>query len=533
MTDFAIRVASRQGIGHLMRMKWLARALIDNGSRVIFIIDTCSETVWHRLQDDAESIYFVDTQADSYDELFDAEITNGILSKYKCQHLLIDSYHLGKVFEQAIDPQVTLTVFDDLAREHDCDNLFDMKWCGEQTAQRYADKLPSSCHRYLGPEYALLAPDYQQFNRVQRVNVKQEQTLLVALGGGGDLLLVTPFVQQLAQRMPRLRINLVVGPQAINVNAAEQLSFEQSNIVLVDSPNSLIELYRQADLFVGALGTSLYELAACGLPAITFSIADNQQNNILALEDLGHFFHLNSYVAEQGGRLAELTEAALTQLPRIGVLQAQAKIKIDGLGASRVAAILLGQAAGQKSESIKLASLNSDKVQLTDKVAIRPVTDLEINRYLNARNLLNNTQRMTISKKIPRIEHYLWWLKTERVSYVLSENERDKLYIWDSKRVINRRVYLYGGWFSAAEEVPFTLAMLALKWQLQRTKADGRAVWLAVIHKDNKFVNLLNEYMGFRPISCDQELSATQQLFPFADQQHFNYVSLACKDIDQ
>ena len=73
--------------------------------------------------------------------------------------------------------------------------------------------------------------------------------------------------------------------------------------------------------------------------------------------------------------------------------------------------------------------------------------------------------------------------------------------------------------------MPFNLAMLTLQWQLEFCKASHpNAIWLAVIHKDNKFVNLLNRYMGFVAIPIhSKEYKVTQQLFPLADEK-FNFV---------
>ncbi|REL26063.1 pseudaminic acid biosynthesis protein PseG [Thalassotalea euphylliae] len=560
MINFAIRVASQQGIGHLMRMKWLAHALIQRGCQVIFILDECTQASWQNITDVAEQLYFVNIGNSRYSQHSDAFFTNEILVKHQCQRLIIDSYQLGVEYERAIDKQVNITVFDDLAREHHCHQLFDMKWCAEHTDKRYKDKLPDECQRYLGPAFALLAPGYRQqnFNTKSRgvhsnhtirqtihPSASKNQNLLISLGGGGDLSLLEPFIYHLVERAPALQINLVVGPQAINHQSVECVAAEHTNLTLINHPKSLISYYEQADLFVGALGTSLYELAACQLPAITFSIADNQENDILALEDLGHYFHLDSYYAAQGEKLAALTQLVLQQLPRVNTLRTSAKLTVDGCGAERVAEVLLAPNSAQHEltrdhvkydkdqleSNKKQASRGYSSEPLTDKVAIRQVDDQDINRYLNARNLPVNAQRMTINEEIPRLSHYHWWFTTDRVSYLLSENGQDRLYIWDSKQQINGQDYLYGGWFTAAGEVPFNLAMLALKWQLSRSKTEHTATWLAVIHKENKFVNLLNQYMGFKETRCEQAIAATQVLFPCATAAQFNYVSLACKDI--
>jgi hypothetical protein len=51
--------------------------------------------------------------------------------------------------------------------------------------------------------------------------------------------------------------------------------------------------------------------------------------------------------------------------------------------------------------------------------------------------------------------------------------------------------------------------------------------WLAVINKENKFVNLLNQYMGFSKTAINKEaFDITEILFPQASTADFNFVEL-------
>lgn len=534
---FTFRIATRQGVGHLMRMKWLAKEFIELGHKVVFIVDSCQSNVLDKIRDLDVVVRQVDVAASSYNLQLDAEYCLQALQEFDCRYFVIDSYWHGIEFETYFDAY-TRVVFDDIEREHQCDLLFDQKWQGQETTKRYLKKVPNNCQRYLGPAYSMLAPEY-----AQSVPPKlcEKNTVLYSLGGGGDLQIVTNLLKELAPKTPNIDHQVVIGPQATNTASVSALASEFDNIQCHVEPHSLYPLYLGADLFVGALGTSLYELAATELPAVTFELAENQHNDIVDLETLGHFFHLGQVNALSPKTMARLVKQLLDNLDRVRKLRACADLTIDGLGTKRVASKILQQPLlenlpqhSRLQQTKRLTRIN--KVDFTEKLDeqfnIRSVNDADINRYRLARNLPNNAQRMTINDEIPAIDHYIWWLSNSRQSFVLEENNQAILYIWHDEKVINDQTYLFGGWFTAQKDIPFNVAMMALSWQLRYSKQQTpEAIWLAVIHKENKFVNLLNKYMGFTETAPGSiAYATTESIFPKASEQKFNFVLLPCQD---
>ena len=72
---------------------------------------------------------------------------------------------LDERWERYLRPYVSrIFVIDDLAdRVHDCDLLLDQNLV-EGMETRYDEKIPSSCGKMLGPEYALLQPIYSELH---------------------------------------------------------------------------------------------------------------------------------------------------------------------------------------------------------------------------------------------------------------------------------------------------------------------------------------------------------------------------------
>ncbi len=519
---FAIRITNQQdlGLGHLMRMKNLAVALKNQQQNVHIILDDNSRLCQTLFSDFLiiDVINYDDYQADAYS-------TVNYLQRNQLSHLIIDSYTLGIEYEQLIKQfGLLLTVIDDNERPHDCDFLIDYRWVGKKTKSRYKGKVSDECLRLLGPNYCILSPEYQTV--MEDFDKESEVTVLLSLGGGGDLQILQKIFSNLKNETKKnIQFKIVIGPYATNKEAIYAISEEYKNVYIVENVICLKEHYDKASLFIGALGTSLYECVATKTPSITFAIEKNQNNDVNVLEWLGHYLHLNEITEDVLPQLSKLIDMALCQLPRLNALIATKRVSIDGRGAERIARVLIDRKI--EDDGFNSKSLDSQNTwKLTDEVTIKAANDTHINSYLAARNLPSNSERMTVQNNIQPWDHYLWWFRQSRSNFVLTERkgeiESRRLYIWHKLSVEG---YLYGGWFVCDKDVSLPLAMLALKWQLEFCKnTQPNAIWLAVIHKDNKFVNLLNQYMGFTETARDsQEYKITQKLFPLADEQ-FNFV---------
>ena len=521
---FAIRVTNKLdlGIGHLMRMKLLAVELQELGVKVHILLDEECAFSKKAFTD------FIVTEVDYKNEAFGAQQTIVYLKEHFITHLIIDSYSLSIEYEcQIRDHGFIVTIVDDNEREHDCDYLIDYKWVGNSTYQRYADKVPSSCVKLLGPEYCIIDSEYR---REQSKKPRRDKaTVLFSLGGGGDLYLISQIIEHLNLLVPGATdYYVVVGPYAQNKESVYQLCDTFDNVTLIEGATCLKQYYVIADLFVGALGTSFYECAATRTPAITFSLEENQNNDVEILEWLGHYLHINNDINTDIPAFAQLINVVLTNLSRLESLISTRSIDVDGFGAVRVAKALTGSYQSKPTRQVPARHL-SVVSKLTEDYSICVADDCQINHYLKSRNLASNADKMTIQNTICPIDHYMWWFKQNRSNYMLVEH-RDfsnapQLYIWHQ---LNEDKYLYGGWFTAVEDVGLAKAMMALKWQLNYCKElYPEAIWLAVIHKENKFVNLLNQYMGF--IATEKgsdEYRKSVELFPRADER-FNFVMWA------
>jgi UDP-2,4-diacetamido-2,4,6-trideoxy-beta-L-altropyranose hydrolase len=521
------------GIGHVIRMGHFARELVERGKEVVLLLGCMHDPVRPYIDDLAvHCLYGGKRPPEARNETSDAEATLAFLADKPVELVVLDSYDLGVGWERTVAKGgCRIAVFDDLGnREHECDFLIDQKYEGPRTPERYASLVPASCRRLLGPQYAILHPDYRS-NR--RSGGGMTPNILFSFGGGGDLSMMETLLCELLRVWPGdepVVLTPVIGPLAYNAEGILALAEADERVKPMMAPASLYEAYMRASLFVGALGTSLYELAALKIPALTFSMASNQDNAIEALEDLGHYFHLERSEFEQADQTALLIMTLLEHPERLKRLRDAARIPVDALGAVRIADALLSDGgAGAGREAVPAA--DDEGILLGGDVRIRPVNDTDINRYLDARNLEKNRQNMTLQQAIPRLEHYRWWFSNRRDSFLVTCRGESKLYIWHQKVVFEGEVFLIGGWFVCDDESGFEVAAAALEWQLQYTAGHEPGIpWIAVIKKTNRYVNLLNRYMGFVEVTAgERAYRAIEHCFSEASPETFNYVKYVPK----
>lgn len=525
------RVDTKCGLGHLMRMRWLALALIEKGQRCHFFIESTGLKIDFFRQFQAGIHYVPALLSEQKDAQWCCKKIHELLDKSELASsinwVIVDGYCFGLDWETQIKQAgYSLLAIDDLERGHVAALIVDPKWQGIFTTDRYLSNSNANKtqKRLLGPEFALLAPEYSS-----RTLVVRKKQVMFSLGGGGNWIKLTDVIEQLILEpyLAEWSFLIILGPYAVNTDKLVEMSRHYSQIKIVIAPPSLHPFYVTSQFFVGALGTSLYELAATKTPALTFAMALNQKNKLEHLADLGHYLHLDELDNIPTSTITKLITVCLENLPRINLLCQSAKVVVDGLGAKRIAAYLLNPNQEVKSIPSALQSeIAHGAIELTPSLFLRPVADKDINAYLTARNMATNSWRMTINQNIPRHEHYCWWFKQQRQSYVLEQDGQALLYVWQQLRSFNDRKYWIGGWFAASDLVNFSHAQLILDWQLKLTQQQHPdAVWLAVIHRENKFVQLLNKRAGFIELKDDTEAyEAARYFFPKAESSLFQFV---------
>lgn len=282
------------GTGHIMRSLVLADKLREQGANISFI---CRSDKGHYNDCIISKGYKVSIlPPEQFEWKIDAEQTINIL-KHQIQYpdcLVIDHYALDIRWEQQLRGLVKrIAVIDDLAnRPHDCDILLDPNLY-QRMEFRYEHLVPAKCMQFLGPQYALLRPEFREERRLLRIRDGTVRRILIFFGGTdptNETLKTLQAVEKL--KLNNILVDVVVGDKNPHKSKVEQICSTLPNVTYYCQIDFIAWLMTKADLSIGAGGSTTWERLYLGLPTLTMTIADNQMESINMLDQLGVIWNL-------------------------------------------------------------------------------------------------------------------------------------------------------------------------------------------------------------------------------------------------
>ncbi|WP_184716896.1 UDP-2,4-diacetamido-2,4,6-trideoxy-beta-L-altropyranose hydrolase [Caulobacter sp.] len=309
------------GGGHVMRSITLARALQARGAACAFLATPEVARVLEAFAPDM-------AQAAS-DEAYDA--------------VAFDHYGLTADDHRALAKGRPSLALDDLAdRPLAVDLVLDSG--PARKAEDYAGLLAPDARLLLGPAYAPVRPAFAALRetalarRAERAAVRR---ILVSLGLT-DLGGVTGRVADLLRPLAgEARLDLVLGGGAPSLPALWDLTAQDPRVTLHVDTLHMPELVLEADLAIGAGGSTTWERCTLGLPALTLILADNQAPSAHALAALGASPCLDVAAPDFEPAFIETVSALLANADHRAALSTASAAVCDGLGADRAAEAFL------------------------------------------------------------------------------------------------------------------------------------------------------------------------------------------------
>ena len=294
---FRVDASFEIGSGHTMRCLTLADALKDRGHYCEFIV---REQPGHLIALIEEKGYLVhalplpESVTAAPDEYVhshwlpggqqqDSEDTLAVLQPNGCDWLVVDHYGVGAPWETLVRKACRhVLVIDDLAdRAHQCDILLDQNM--GRRADDYDKLVPKECVRLIGPQYALLRPEFAKWReeslsrRRQRTELRQ---LLISLGGVDKDNVTGDVLDALeASSLPdSVTMTVVLGQQNPWLEKIQQqAASSRFKVTVKQGVSNMAELMSQADVAIGAAGSTSWERCSLGLPTIMLVLAENQE----------------------------------------------------------------------------------------------------------------------------------------------------------------------------------------------------------------------------------------------------------------
>lgn len=283
------------GSGHIMRCLTLADVLAALKYEIYFICRNLPGNMMPYIKQRGYKVYPLEPppKEDMLNITEEAGRIEHILKNEigAARWLVADHYGIDAEWENAVKKCAeSIMVIDDLAdRKHECDILLDQNYY-INGSNRYRNLIPDGTLTLLGPKYALLRPEFLNARRRVRIRDGRLRRVLVFFGGS-DPLDATGMAIQVLQPLAEeadFNVDVVVGfnnPQKDEVRECCRKYGQRMRYHCQIS--NMSQLMLQADLAIGAGGTTVLERCFLGLPAIILIVAPNQMETTAAAASAG------------------------------------------------------------------------------------------------------------------------------------------------------------------------------------------------------------------------------------------------------
>lgn len=325
---FVVDAGPAVGGGHVMRSLTLAAALERQGASCRFVSPPAVDTILQAFAPGAARVGALSTTPGDLADAVAAERFDAIV---------FDHYGLAESDHRAMAQGKTTLVIDDLAdRPLGADLLLDSG--PARRAEDYLGLTPDDVRLLLGPQYAPVRPDFAAL-REQALSWRGEPVgrVLVSLGLTDVDAITWRAVERLRPKVNEVGIDVVLGAEAPSLASLSKIARRDTRITLHTDSLHMARLTAEADIAIGAAGSSTWERCTLGLPTLMVVLAENQRASAQTLAERNA-----ALVVEAGAPdFDAVFDRALIRLTTDAGLRRQlaaASAELcDGLGAPRVA----------------------------------------------------------------------------------------------------------------------------------------------------------------------------------------------------
>lgn len=308
---FIAHGGSELGMGHIMRCIALADGFCSRGHSVCFfskyiqgaeyISKSGYKVIQQNKRPEIHDGFFYGNADELYEEKMLIETT---LNGKKADVIVLDSYNVTKEYMEALRTMTHCLVYiDDLAKfSYPVDIIINgtaSAWGLDYARQDKAKLL-------------LLGLNYNILRREFCINRKRDQNndvrnILITTGGADPYHITERILNFLCDKswFSEMQFHVIIGRGFSDEIYKNENILKFKNIRLYQTPQFISTVMRQCDLAITAGGSTIYELAACGIPMVVFCYAENQLEQVSQLEkeglvvDIGFYTQLKERVLEK------------------------------------------------------------------------------------------------------------------------------------------------------------------------------------------------------------------------------------------
>ena len=324
------------GTGHVMRCLSIAEQLKKLGAEVTFI--TADDSVSSVIKSRGFSNIILQSIWNDLD--FEISKLTDLIIANKVDALIIDSYFVTDKYLKALNMSTVTFYIDDLNK---------MKYATNTLINYnvFADDMNYNFDEYsklvLGPRYAPLREEFMGVHTREFTGINK---ILITSGGTDEYDVVGNILDNLSKRDDFLHIEFycILGRFNKNIEKLNARFGTENNVHFLKNISNMSKYMKSCDIAITAGGTTCYELCACGLPSIIYTLADNQFG-------VAEAFSIKDIIPWVGDIRDDMKKCLLNINAEIDKLyskncweQRSKRMQelVDGKGAKRLAQIVMG-----------------------------------------------------------------------------------------------------------------------------------------------------------------------------------------------
>lgn len=349
-----------------MRCLALAQAWQDQLGPVVFATASCPAALVARLHEENIEHHVLAAAPGSVE---DAKATCKLMHELEPAWCVLDGYQFDSSYQKTlVDTGTPLVVMDDFAHASPYSAAIILNQNLDAHAGLYGGLCGSgdSNTRVLaGAPFAMLRREFTRYiestvlhevdeHEVCKGQLSLPQRVLVTLGGSDPGNVSSMVLAGLGQVLDSSHeVTLVVNGSHAHLPALKkQLEAAPYSGRLVSDVKDMAELMRWADMAISAAGSTCWELAFMGVPAVLVAVAENQLPLAKAMVEHNAAVYAGQRAGESFGEGEQLTISSLakaaasivTNADRFNTMKQNARKLIDGKGTLRVLAAMKNSA---------------------------------------------------------------------------------------------------------------------------------------------------------------------------------------------
>lgn len=511
---FRVDASNQIGSGHIMRCLTLACELAGKGAQCHFI---CAELPGNMIdylnskgfpvhvifcpelaEDEAENKKFDHLQLLRDKKLTDAGetikiIENIIAGKDYVDLLIVDHYSLDREWEQLLRACAgKIMVIDDTAdRAHDCDILLDQNLY-ENMEARYEGLVPDTCIKLLGPQYALLRPEFREARKSLRQRDGTVNRILVFMGGADPTNETAKALEAIKMlNRPEIVTDVVVGSSNSHRTEIKAMCDNMPNTNFYCQVENMAELMVKADLAIGGGGSTTWERCCLGLPVIIITIANNQ------IEPSLHLLKI--------GAILDLIQPDISDRTDLTKVLANCTNKPNHVAeVGNKAYDIMNKAENAIHEAISTIMRTSSSC-ISNLYSLRSITELDSLKVFNWRNSEHVRSKMLTNKPIDAKDHQKWFrkiIKSKTDLYLVFEKNSEPIGLSYFNNInVKLKFCMWGFYLGQPNRVPGTGSILAkLSVDFAKNTINMDYIYGIVLPYNKPSIRIF-EKMGFHRIT--------------------------------